>query len=414
MTEPFLKPRRKNPLARTTQPLLPPSARGRKAHGLTLAAATGRFMLQCCGECGRYAYPSREACSNCLSSDLPFREAPTGGLLLSETRIEVTSDPYFREHMPWRTGLVQLDCGPIAVVHLHGDCGEPGSRLTLSLQLDRAGQAVFFAKPVSETPHMEDDPQWREMTADPKHRRILITDGRSPLALPLAQALGKVGAARIFVGVTDRWRPFDQQASLEAIEGVEIVDLDLTSERSVQELSMDIGAKVEILINTADHVRPAHLFDVGAANIAREAMDYTVMGLMRLAQAFGPVMCSRGADGAAGAVAWVNVLSVHGLSNAPQFGVHSAAHAACLSLSQWLRTELRPGGIRVINAFTGPLDAEWFQTVPPPKVAPKALADAVLDGLKRGLEDIYVGDVAKDIEARLFDNPKAVEREAGQ
>jgi NAD(P)-dependent dehydrogenase (short-subunit alcohol dehydrogenase family)/uncharacterized OB-fold protein len=414
MTGPFLKPKRKNPLARTTQPLLPPQARSRKAHGLTLAAATGRFVLQCCGECGRYTYPAREACPNCLSSDLTFNDAPTGGSLLSETRIEVTSDPYFREHMPWRTGLVQLDCGPIVIVHLHGGCGGPGSQLKLSLQLDRAGQAVFFAKPVLEVPHMEDDPQWREMTADPRHRRVLITDGRSPLALPLAQALKKAGAARIFVGVADRWKPFDQQASLEAIEGVEFADLDLTSERSVQDLAMDIGAKVEILINTADHVRPAHLFDAGAANAAREAMDHTVMGLMRLAQAFGPVMRSRGADGAAGAVAWVNVLSVHGLSNVPQFGVHSAAHAACLSLSQWLRTELRPGGIRVINAFTGPLDTEWFQTVPPPKVAPKAVADAVLDGLKRGLEDIYVGDVAKDIEARLFDNPKAVEREAGQ
>jgi hypothetical protein len=52
--------------------------------------------------------------------------------------------------------------------------------------------------------------------------------------------------------------------------------------------------------------------------------------------------------------------------------------------------------------------------VPPPKVAPKALADAIVDGLKRGLEDIYVGDVAKDLYARLLDNPKAVEREAGQ
>ncbi|UIY29405.1 SDR family NAD(P)-dependent oxidoreductase [Neorhizobium galegae] len=119
--------------------------------------------------------------------------------------------------------------------------------------------------------------------------------------------------------------------------------LDLTSERSVQELSMDIGAKVEILVNTADHVRPAHLFDAGAANAVREAMDHTVMGLMRLAQAFGPVMRSRGADGAAGAAAWVNVLSVHGLSNVPQFGVHSAAHAACLSLSQWLRSETQTG-----------------------------------------------------------------------
>jgi hypothetical protein len=52
--------------------------------------------------------------------------------------------------------------------------------------------------------------------------------------------------------------------------------------------------------------------------------------------------------------------------------------------------------------------------VPPPKVAPKTLADAIVDGLKRGLEDIYVGDVAKDLYARLLDNQKAVEREAEQ
>ncbi|WP_105384458.1 SDR family oxidoreductase [Neorhizobium alkalisoli] len=414
MTEPLAKPKRKNPLARTRQPLLPPSARSRKAHGLTLAASVGRFMLQCCGECGRYTYPAREACPSCLSSALSFRDAPTGGLLLSETRIEVTSDPYYRERMPWRAGLVKLDCGPNVVTHLHGDCGGSGVRVAMSLQLDKAGQAVFFAKPVSETPHMEDDPQWRELIADPKHRRVLISDGRSATAVALVNALKKAGAAKIFVGVAEQWKPFEERSSLEAIEGVELVDLDLTSERSVQELAMDIGAKVEILVNTADHVRPAHLFDAGAANTVRDAMDHTVMGLMRLAQAFGPVMRSRGADGATGAVAWVNLLSVHGLSNAPQFGVHSVAHAACLSLSQWLRNELRPGGIRVINAFTGPLDTEWFQTVPPPKVAPKALADAIIDGLKRGLEDIYIGDVAKDIEARLFDNPKAVEREAGR
>ncbi len=414
MTGPLPRPKRKNPLARTTQPLLPPQTRSRKAHGFTLAAAIGRFMLQCCGECGRYAYPAREACPNCLSSALTFLDAPTGGALLSETRIEVTSDPYFREHMPWRTGMVQLDCGPVVVAHLHGDCGGPGARVAMSLQLDKAGQAVFFAKSVSETPHMEDDPQWRQLSADPKYRRVLISDGRSPMAVALVNALKKAGAAKIFVGVAEQWKPFEERTLLEAMEGVEVVDLDLTSERSVQELAIDIGAKVEILINTADHVRPAHLFDASAANTARDVMDHTVMGLMRLSQAFGPVMRSRGADGATGAVAWVNVLSVHGLSNARQFGVHSVAHAACLSLSQWLRNELRQGGIRVINALTGPLDTEWFQTVPPPKVAPKALADAVVDGLKRGLEDIYIGDVAKDIEARLFDNPKAVEREAGR
>lgn len=414
MSEPLARPKRKNPLARTPQPLLPPVARSRRAHGLTQAAATGRLMLQRCGECGRYAYPAHDACPACLCADLPFADAPNGAELLADTRIEVSSDPYFREHMPWRTGLVKLDCGPVVVAHLHGGCGEAGSRLAVSLQLDRAGQAVMFASPADGVADGQADPAWRELTADPRHRRVLITDGRSPVAPALAQALGRAGASRILVGVADRWKPFDQQAAFEAIDCVELVDLDVTSERSVQELAMDIGAKVEILINTADHVRPSHLFDAGAAATAREALDGMVMGMMRLAQAFGPILRARGADGAMGAAAWVNILSIHGLSSAPQFGVHSMAHAACLSLSQWLRRELMAGGVRTMNVFAGPLDSEWFQTVPPPKLAPKALADAVVDGLKRGLEDIYVGDIARDFEARLFANPKAVEREAGQ
>jgi hypothetical protein len=57
------------------------------------------------------------------------------------------------------------------------------------------------------------------------------------------------------------------------------------------------------------------------------------------------------------------------------------------------------------------LETEWFQTVPPPKVTPGALANAVIRALKQGVEDAYVGDIAEDIRARLAVNPKALERE---
>jgi len=63
--------------------------------------------------------------------------------------------------------------------------------------------------------------------------------------------------------------------------------------------------------------------------------------------------------------------------------------------------------------FTGPLDIEWFQMVPPPKVAPRVVASSIVSALKRGLEDVFVGDVAEDIRQRLAANPKAVERELG-
>jgi hypothetical protein len=39
------------------------------------------------------------------------------------------------------------------------------------------------------------------------------------------------------------------------------------------------------------------------------------------------------------------------------------------------------------------------------------LARAVVDALKKGLEDVFVGDVAEDVRARLAVNPKALERE---
>ncbi len=66
-----------------------------------------------------------------------------------------------------------------------------------------------------------------------------------------------------------------------------------------------------------------------------------------------------------------------------------------------------------MSVFSGPLETERFHHIPPPKVAPAALARATVEALRRGLEDVFVGDVAEDIRARLAVNPKAVERELG-
>lgn len=412
MTKPIAPPTRKNPLEKTRQPLLPPSTRSRAAHGLTLAAAEGRFALQRCEECQTYTYPPRDACPHCLSNMLPFLDAPDGGKLVCETTIHVSSDSYFREHLPWRQGIVMSECGPQIIAHIHGDCVE-GQAVRLSLQLDKSGQAVMFALPIQETPDMHDDPQWREVTADPKYRRILITDGRNPVGQALVKALLKAGAAKVFVGVADPWKPFPGEDLLRGTEAVELVTLDPTDEQSVFDLACDIGAKVDILINTFEHTRQHELFDRGGTRKLSDAMNKMLLGSMRLAQAFGPVMSSRGADGTNSAAAWVNVLSAYALANSPAYGAVSVAHAACLSLSHWLRAELRPSGIRLLNSFSGPLDTEWYQTVPPPKVAPAQLANAIVDGLQRGLEEIYIGDVAKDIHERQAANRKALEREIG-
>jgi NAD(P)-dependent dehydrogenase (short-subunit alcohol dehydrogenase family)/uncharacterized OB-fold protein len=410
VTQPLARPKRKNPLRRTRQPLYPQSIRSRTAQGLTAAAAQGSFQLQKCAECAHVFYPPRDACPNCLSAHVPFIPVDNRGVLTVETTIRTSTDPYFRERMPWRAGLTKLDAGPVILTHLHGDVKE-GDYVRLELKLDKGGAPVLIALPEKDTPHMSDDPQLREMTCDPKYRRVLITDGRTAVGQAMAKAFSEAGANIVFVGVADAWKPFPGQGSLAKIDRVETVPLDVTDTESVTELAEQNAGRIDIIVNTAEHVRPGGILARRGLTVAREEMDIRYFGLMRLAQAFGPAMRSRGADGVNSAAAFVNLLSVHALMNWPAFGAYSAVEAACLSAAQCLRAELRPGGIKVLNAFFGPLDTEWFQAVPPPKVAPAALAKAVVQGLQRGLEDVFVGDIAEDVRARLAVNPKALERE---
>lgn len=409
MTNPLQPPAKKNPQKRTVSPTRPPENRSRAALGLTAAAAEGRFALQCCAECGAVQYPPRDACSNCLSVELPWRDVSPRGRLIAETRIRATTSLYFRDRLPWRSGTVQLDAGPSVICHVHGDC-ERGARVVLWNRLDRAGQGVLIAVPEERTPNMQDDPQLRAMTSDPKHRRVLITDGRNPNAPALARALLGAGAAAVFVGEGETWRPYPERAALEAL-GVEFLPLDVTDTSSVSRMASEYGGKVDILVNNARFLRPGGVLARGDTGFARDEIEVNYLGLMRLAQGFGPAMCSRTGDGVNSAVAWVNILAATSLSNSPEMGCFSASQAAARALSQSLRGEFRASGLRVMNTYVGPTEDDWHQPLPPPKVTPNALARDVVNGLQNGLEDVYCGDVAKDMAEKFRRDPKVLERE---
>jgi NAD(P)-dependent dehydrogenase (short-subunit alcohol dehydrogenase family) len=305
---------------------------------------------------------------------------------------------------------VKLDCGVTALTHLHSDVFAPG-RVRVALRLDKSGNGVLVALPSEDNPNMNDDPLLRELTASVKFRRVLITDARTPVALPLAQRLAKAGASIIFAGAADSWRTWAEEKAFREIKQVQVAPLDLTNTVSVQQLAGDIGAKTDILINTADYVRPGGVLSRPTIVTSRDEFETNVFGLQRLAQAFGPVMRTRGADGVNSACAFVDIAPVHAICNWPEFGAYSATGAARLSLLQCIRAELGPGGVRVMSVITGPLDDAWRQAVPPPKVEPARLAQAIVDALERGVEDTIVGDVGNDIWRRWRDDPKVLERE---
>jgi hypothetical protein len=218
-----------------------------------------------CERCARVQYPPRDACHRCLSSQLKWTPQGGAGELLSETVLHHSNDPFYRERLPWRLGLVRLDAGPTVIVHLHGDVaspppaggGEPRCprkevRVHVGARLDRAGAAVLIGFPIEESEHMADDKMLREMTSDPKFRKILVTDGKTEVGQALVKALVKAGAEIVWLGHAEPWKKLPGLADITSWPQVTLVPLDLTNGRSVGALAGEIGGKVDIVVNNAE------------------------------------------------------------------------------------------------------------------------------------------------------------------
>lgn len=130
-----------------TAPLLPPAARSRVFQGLTAAAARGRFELQQCAQCQAVQYPPREACHRCLSTQLHWTPQAGAGELIAQTMLFHSHEAFFSARTPWRVGLIRLDCGPMALAHVHAAVGSAPARVRIVARLDRSAQAVLIALP---------------------------------------------------------------------------------------------------------------------------------------------------------------------------------------------------------------------------------------------------------------------------
>ena len=410
MTDALKRPPKRNPIMPLRLPTLPPGARSRAYSRMTAAVAEGRFELQHCYDCGQIQYPPRDACTTCLSIRLEWKPIDGRGELISDTLLHHSNELYFRHLVPLRLGLVRLK-NITVLAHLHGDCPNAPAPVRVRAHLDKSGQAVLIALPANDTPNIADDRMLREMTSDPKFRKVLVTDAKSATGQALCKALSDAGAGMIWAGVAEPWKQPPGFDAVIKLPNITVVPLDLTDNRSVQDLAASIGGKVDILINNAEFHRSSGIADRPGTETARAEMEINYLGLMRLAQSFGPALRARAADNSVSSTAWVNILSIYALSSLPSQGTFSASKAAALSLSQTLRAEMRHAGIRVVNIFPGPIDDEWTQLVPPPKLAPVALAKAVVKALQDGVEDIYPGDVAQDLFSKWRENAKLIERE---
>jgi NAD(P)-dependent dehydrogenase (short-subunit alcohol dehydrogenase family)/uncharacterized OB-fold protein len=381
------------------RPDLPPRLRGRVARRLGAAAARGAFELPICQDCATIAYPPQEVCRKCLSDRLRWQDVSPLGKVVALGTIHHSTDAYFSRRPPLIIGTVQLDAGPVVISRVAAACAKINGRVRLFNCLDRGGEQVFVAMP--ENAAMEatviNDPN-REV----KGKVVLVTGAEGGIGQALVAAFLKAGASRV-IAATRKRKPAGKPNPK-----VQHVRIDLTDARSIAAAARAVGAEVDILVNNAGFTAVSGLLDADTLDGARREIEVNYLGTLDVIRAFAPFMKTRGR----GVIA--NVLTVLAHACLPTMGSYCASKAAALSMTQGVRAELMPWGVRVAAIFPSTVDTPASADSPPPKLRPADVAQAVVDMILNGTEDHYPGRIASDLYAGWRDSHKVVERELGQ
>jgi 3-dehydrosphinganine reductase len=221
----------------------------------------------------------------------------------------------------------------------------------------------------------------------------LITGGSSGIGLAAARLLAGRGA-NLWLVARDSKKLTAAKTELEGLRkhaaqtvGVTSADVSIDSEakRAVEQATAEAGTP-DIVINSAGVVFPGY-FETLAADVFHNMMDINFFGSLNVIRAAVPGMLARGSGHI------LNISSMAGILPIFGYSAYGASKFAIRGLSDTLRWELKPRGIRVSIAF--PPDTDTPQLAFESKIKPfetKAIAgNAAVVSAERVARDLLGG-----------------------
>jgi len=207
-----------------------------------------------------------------------------------------------------------------------------------------------------------------------------VTGANRGLGREFTRVLLERGAAKVYSAARDPRNITEP--------GVVPVALDVTDPGAVAAAAA-LAGDVTLLINNAGTSSGGSLLTASDRDRIRSDFDTNVFGTADVARAFAPIL------GANGGGAMLNVLSALSFVTLPAAAGYSASKAAAWSLTNALRLALLSQGTQVVALHVGFMDTDMVAHLAVPKIDPRIVAQAALNGIEDGRHEVLADDTSR-------------------
>jgi len=229
-------------------------------------------------------------------------------------------------------------------------------------------------------------------TFDTKGKTALVTGANRGIGKVIAESLLDKGGVKKVYAAVRKLSSADELVNKYG-DQVEAIQIDLEKPDTITQAA-EKARDVEIVVNNAGILNTATPLVEDALDTMSHEMNINVNGLVRMAQAFAPILKANGGG------ALIQLNSLASMKSFPPFATYCASKAAAYSLTQALRDLLSEQGTTVVSVHPGPIATDMADNAGIGEIAepPGLVADSILLALEKGEFHAFPDTMAKQFE----------------
>ncbi len=219
---------------------------------------------------------------------------------------------------------------------------------------------------------------------------VLITGANRGIGLAFARAALERGARKVYAAA--------RNPDSITLPGVTPLHLDVNSPADIAAAAL-LASDTTIVINNAGIAVTGGVMAADAEALLRRHFETNVLGVLRVSQAFAPVLARNGGG------ALLNVASIASWISGSLLANYAVSKSALWSLSNGLRHELRAQGTQVLTLHMGFVDTDLTHGIDAPKSTPENIVARALDGLEAGAQEVLADELTQQVKQGLSAEP---------